>query len=58
MDFKRVLVIGAGQMGSGIAQVMAQGGLEVVLRDSRKSLFVKGLPVSRRIWPKVLKREK
>lgn len=30
MDFKRVLVIGAGPMGSGIAQVMAQGGLEVI----------------------------
>ena len=28
MEIKKVLVIGAGQMGSGIAQVMAQGGLE------------------------------
>ena len=33
MEIKRVLVIGAGQMGSGIALVMAQGGLEVVIRD-------------------------
>ncbi|WP_281289507.1 hypothetical protein [Sporomusa termitida] len=27
MEIKTVLVIGAGQMGSGIAQVMAEGGL-------------------------------
>ncbi len=43
MDFKRVLVIGAGQMGSGIAQVMAQGGLEVVLRDIKAEFVRKGL---------------
>ena len=43
MDFKRVLVIGAGQMGSGIAQVMAQGGLEVVLRDIKEEFVRKGI---------------
>jgi 3-hydroxybutyryl-CoA dehydrogenase len=33
MSIERVMIVGAGQMGSGIAQVMAQAGLEVVLRD-------------------------
>jgi len=43
MEIKRVLVIGAGQMGSGIAQVMAQGGLEVVLRDIKDEFVQKGI---------------
>ena len=43
MEFKRVLVIGAGQMGSGIAQVMAQGGLEVKIRDIKDEFVRKGI---------------
>lgn len=43
MEFKRALIIGAGQMGSGIAQVMAQGGLEVVLRDIKDEFVKKGI---------------
>lgn len=43
MEFKKVLVIGAGQMGSGIAQVMAQGGLSVILRDIKPEFVQKGL---------------
>jgi len=43
MDFKRVLVIGAGQMGSGIAQVMALGGLAVLLRDIKEEFVRKGI---------------
>ncbi len=43
MEIKRVLVIGAGQMGSGIAQVMAQSGLAVVIRDINEELVRKGL---------------
>lgn len=43
MEFKRVLIIGAGQMGSGIAQVMAQGGLEVVIRDIKQEFVQKGI---------------
>ncbi len=33
MDFKKLLVVGAGQMGSGIAQLVAQSGIEVLLND-------------------------
>ena len=43
MAIQRVLVIGAGQMGSGIAQVMAQGGLEVVLRDIKDEFVQRGI---------------
>lgn len=43
MEIKRVLVIGAGQMGSGIAQVMAQSGLEVVLQDIKETFVQKGI---------------
>lgn len=43
MEFKKALIIGAGQMGSGIAQVMAEGGLTVVLRDIKTEFVQKGL---------------
>ncbi|HWR06616.1 3-hydroxybutyryl-CoA dehydrogenase [Sporomusa sp.] len=43
MEFNRVLIIGAGQMGSGIAQVMAQGGLTVILRDIKAEYVQKGI---------------
>ena len=43
MEFNKVLIIGAGQMGSGIAQVMAQGGLTVILRDIKAEYVQKGL---------------
>ncbi len=43
MAINKVLIIGAGQMGSGIAQVMAQGGLTVTLRDIKPEFVQKGL---------------
>lgn len=43
MEFNKVLIIGAGQMGSGIAQVMAQGGLTVILQDIKPEFVEKGL---------------
>jgi len=43
VEIKRVLVIGAGQMGSGITQVMAQGGLEVILQDIKEEFVQKGM---------------
>ncbi|MDO8567949.1 MAG: 3-hydroxyacyl-CoA dehydrogenase NAD-binding domain-containing protein [Dehalococcoidales bacterium] len=40
---KRVLVIGAGVMGSGIAQVAAESGYDVSLMDTRQEFVSKGL---------------
>ncbi len=39
----KVMVIGAGQMGSGIAQVAAQSGMEVILHDLKDEFVQKGL---------------
>ncbi|QJW48501.1 3-hydroxybutyryl-CoA dehydrogenase [bacterium BFN5] len=43
MDFAKVLIIGSGQMGSGIAQVMAQNGLYVTLHDLKQEFIDKGI---------------
>jgi 3-hydroxybutyryl-CoA dehydrogenase len=40
---KKIAVLGAGTMGSGIAQVIAAGGYGVVLRDLKEELLAKGL---------------
>ncbi len=45
MEIKKVMVIGAGQMGGGIAQVCAQAGYEVYLNDIQEESFQKGLAV-------------
>ena len=45
MSIQKIMVIGAGQMGSGIAQVAAQAGLEVILRDVEDRFVSKGLGV-------------
>jgi 3-hydroxybutyryl-CoA dehydrogenase len=43
VDVKTMAVVGAGQMGAGIAQVAAQSGLEVLLIDVNPDLVQKGL---------------
>lgn len=43
MDIKRVMVVGAGQMGSGIAQVCATYNYEVILHDLTDELVHKGI---------------
>jgi 3-hydroxybutyryl-CoA dehydrogenase len=42
MNIKQIMVIGAGQMGSGIAQVAAQAGLSVILHDMKEDYTKKG----------------
>ncbi|MBB5174116.1 3-hydroxybutyryl-CoA dehydrogenase [Texcoconibacillus texcoconensis] len=42
MDIQRVMVIGAGQMGSGIAQVCATNGYQVILHDINERYVQKG----------------
>ncbi|NWF94370.1 MAG: 3-hydroxybutyryl-CoA dehydrogenase [Syntrophaceae bacterium] len=43
MEIKTIGVVGAGQMGSGIAQVAAHAGFQVVMSDIAESLVQKGL---------------
>ena len=43
MSFERVLVVGAGQMGAGIAQVVAASGREVLLQDAVPGAAERGL---------------
>lgn len=43
MEIKKVMVIGAGQMGGGIAQVSAQAGFETIQYDINMDLVDKGL---------------
>lgn len=43
MEIKKVMVIGAGQMGSGIAQVIAQAGIEVILQDLKDDFVNRGI---------------
>jgi 3-hydroxybutyryl-CoA dehydrogenase len=43
MSIKKVFVVGAGTMGSGIAQVCAQSGMGVALNDISQELIEKGL---------------
>jgi 3-hydroxybutyryl-CoA dehydrogenase len=45
MEIKKVLVVGAGQMGGGIAQVAAQAGLDVILNDIKQEFVDRGLGV-------------
>ncbi|MCL5982249.1 MAG: 3-hydroxybutyryl-CoA dehydrogenase [Firmicutes bacterium] len=45
MEIKKIMVLGAGQMGGGIAQVAAQAGYQVVLRDVKEEFVQRGLKV-------------
>ena len=42
MEIKNVMVVGAGIMGSGIAQACMEGGADVLLVDASKELAEKG----------------
>jgi len=43
IDVKKIMVVGAGQMGSGIAQVCAMAGYDVFLHDLRQEYVDRGL---------------
>jgi 3-hydroxybutyryl-CoA dehydrogenase len=47
MRFERVLVVGAGQMGGGIAQVVASSGRQVLLHDAAPGATERGLAAMR-----------
>jgi 3-hydroxyacyl-CoA dehydrogenase/enoyl-CoA hydratase/3-hydroxybutyryl-CoA epimerase len=53
-SFKKVGVLGAGMMGSGIAYVSAQAGVEVVLLDSKQEFADKGKAYSAKVLGKLV----
>lgn len=58
MTVKKVLVIGAGQMGSGIAQVCAQSGYEVILNDISEEALDRGVSNIERLLSRNVEKER
>jgi len=58
MAIKRIMVIGAGQMGSGIAQVCAMGGYQVILHDLQEAFVEKGLATITKKLARQVEKEK
>jgi 3-hydroxyacyl-CoA dehydrogenase len=57
MKMQRAAVIGAGAMGSGIAQVLSQAGIEVLLKDVKQEFVDKGLASIKRMYDSRVKKE-
>ncbi|WP_371380471.1 3-hydroxybutyryl-CoA dehydrogenase [Sporomusa aerivorans] len=58
MPVKKLLVIGAGQMGSGIAQVAAAAGIEVIIQDIKKEFIDRGLKGIEKNFAKLVEKGK
>jgi 3-hydroxybutyryl-CoA dehydrogenase len=58
MSVRKVAVIGAGTMGNGIAQVFAQGGFEVYLRDLKPEFVERGLSAIDASLARLVRKEK
>ncbi len=58
MGIDRMAIVGAGQMGSGIAQVAAQAGVEVVLADASPDLAKKGVEKLGKVLAKLVEKGK
>lgn len=58
MEIKNVMVIGAGQMGNGIAQVFAQAGYSVYLNDIKDEFVQKGMANIDKNLDRLVKKEK
>jgi 3-hydroxyacyl-CoA dehydrogenase len=57
MKVQKAAVIGAGAMGSGIAQVLSQAGIEVLLKDVEQSFVERGLANIKRMYESRVKKE-
>ncbi len=55
---KKVAVIGSGTMGSGIVQIFAQSGFEVILKSSRESSLEKAVKTLDKSLSRLVKKEK
>jgi len=58
MAIKTIGVVGAGQMGSGIAQVAAAAGLNVIMSDIKDELVQKGLATIKRNLDRLVDKQK
>lgn len=58
MAIEKVNIIGAGVMGMGIAQALAQQGLEITICDLEKPILEKGLEKTRQNLESLVKKEK
>lgn len=58
MEINKIGVLGAGQMGAGIAQVSAQSGYEVILRDIKEKLLENGMNSIKRNLNSMVDKEK
>lgn len=58
MEIRKILVVGAGLMGGGIAQVAAQSGYDVILNDTTAEWVEKGFNTIGRILEGQVKKEK
>lgn len=58
MKVKNIMVIGAGQMGSGIAQVCAQAGYSVILNDLKPEFVERGLAVIKKNLSRQVEKER
>ena len=58
LDIKKIAVLGAGQMGNGIAHVCAQAGYEVKMRDIDQKFIDKGLATIKKNLDRGVKKER
>ncbi len=58
METKKIIVVGAGLMGAGIAQVAAQNGYEVILNDTATEFVEKGFQAITKSLEGQVKKEK
>lgn len=58
MDIKTIMIIGAGQMGNGIAQTAAQAGYTVYLNDISQEFVDRGMETISKSLDRMIKKEK
>lgn len=58
MAINKVMVIGAGQMGAGIAQVCAQAGFDVLLNDMNEDALAKGMKSIEKLLTRAVEKER
>ncbi|MHA1943494.1 MAG: 3-hydroxybutyryl-CoA dehydrogenase [Candidatus Thorarchaeota archaeon] len=58
MEIKKIAVLGAGQMGNGIAHVCAQAGYEVLMRDIDQKFVDKGMATIKKNLERGVKKER